>query len=234
MVEEDLEKLAEEDPDRTLLLLEPDIVENPVLAEEILTDYFEAFPSLDESLDVELDPEEEELLDDEFMSYAVPALLEDPAFADELIPVLSKELGEELGEELKKELGEGLTPEEGELGWKRRISTRRRRMGHVIRAMHKIWLRSTRHARRRARKTIRRVATRIYRRYRGTTRGIRARRLIRHFVHAMKARRFAARRARRVHIWHKVRSWILRRTIRARRWAARRAVIKKKKFVGFE
>ena len=86
-----LETLAEEAPDLFLEVTEPLFVEDPVLAEQVTTDLLEVSPALDELLSEELDPEEEDVLNDEFIDEVMPALLEEPEIREELLPIVNEE-----------------------------------------------------------------------------------------------------------------------------------------------
>ena len=150
-----LETLAEEAPDLFLEVTEPLFVEDPVLAEQVTTDLLEVSPALDELLSEELDPEEEDVLNDEFIDEVMPALLEEPEIREELLPIVNEELGGVLGETLE-ELTLGI--------WSRARSRVRgfaRRARHAFGRFKSRVVRATRHVYRRVRSTRPGIARRI-------------------------------------------------------------------------
>ena len=196
-----LETLAEEAPDLFLEVTEPLFVEDPVLAEQVTTDLLEVSPALDELLSEELDPEEEDVLNDEFIDEVMPALLEEPEIREELLPIVNEELGEELGETLEE-----LTLR----FWSRarsRIRGFARRARHTFRRFKSRVVRATRHVYRR----VRRARPRIARRIRGWIR--------RHV--AIRARHYVRNKIRRSSVWNRTKGWFRRQSKRVKGWFGR-------------
>ena len=196
-----LETLAEEAPDLFLEVTEPLFVEDPVLAEQVTTDLLEVSPALDELLSEELDPEEEDVLNDEFIDEVMPALLEEPEIREELLPIVNEELGEELGETLE-ELTLGI--------WSRarsRVRSFARRARHSFSRFRGRVARTARHVYRRVQSTRPRIARRI----RGWIRRNVVRRA-RHYVRSITRRRS---------VWNRTGGWFRKQSKRVKGWVGR-------------